>query len=84
MCSPPLAPEPWGVTNGSDLLLTVLMFVFFLVSLAPYIAVAVRPLHDVNMSGWFYLLGLIPFIGGLILVVLMVLPAKPDGARFDR
>lgn len=38
----------------------------------PSIAVAVRRLHDVNRSGWFLLLGLIPLIGGLIILYWMV------------
>ncbi|WP_416907318.1 MAG: DUF805 domain-containing protein [Polymorphobacter sp.] len=33
----------------------------------PSLAVQVRRLHDQEKSGWFILIGLIPFIGGLIL-----------------
>lgn len=35
----------------------------------PSLAVAVRRLHDINKSGWFYLVGLIPLVGGIILLV---------------
>ena len=35
-------------------------------------AVAVRRLHDVGKSGWFYLISLIPLIGGIWLFVLFV------------
>lgn len=38
-------------------------------TLVPGLAVAVRRLHDTNKSGWFYFIGLIPFIGGIILLV---------------
>jgi uncharacterized membrane protein YhaH (DUF805 family) len=34
----------------------------------PSIAVAVRRLHDINRSGWYYLLGLAPVIGPVILL----------------
>ena len=34
----------------------------------PGLAVAVRRLHDLNKSGWWYFLGIIPVIGGLILL----------------
>lgn len=35
----------------------------------PGLAVTVRRLHDTNRSGWMLLLGLIPFIGFIILLV---------------
>jgi uncharacterized membrane protein YhaH (DUF805 family) len=35
----------------------------------PSLAVGIRRLHDTNRSGWFYLLGLIPIVGGIILLV---------------
>ncbi len=37
--------------------------------LLPGLGVAVRRLHDINKSGWFILLGLIPIIGAIILLV---------------
>jgi hypothetical protein len=30
------------------------------------------------------LLGLIPFVGGIIVLILLVLPPKPEGAKYDR
>lgn len=38
----------------------------------PGLAVAVRRLHDIGKSGWWYLVGLLPVIGGLILLVWFV------------
>jgi uncharacterized membrane protein YhaH (DUF805 family) len=35
----------------------------------PYLAVAVRRLHDTNRSGWMYLIGLIPLVGIILLIV---------------
>ena len=40
--------------------------------LLPMLAVAVRRLHDTGRSGWFLLLGLIPLVGGIILLVFCV------------
>ena len=37
----------------------------------PGLAVAVRRLHDVGKSGWFFLIALIPIIGSIWLLVLM-------------
>jgi len=39
----------------------------------PGIAVQVRRFHDQGKSGWFVLLGLIPLVGGIILLVFMCL-----------
>ena len=35
----------------------------------PSLSLAVRRLHDVGKSGWWYLIGLITIIGGVILIV---------------
>ena len=46
------------------------------------LSVAVRRMHDTDKSGWLLLLGLIPFIGGIIVLVLLVLPGTPAPNRF--
>lgn len=51
----------------------VLLMVFFLGSMIPSIAVAVRRFHDQDRSGWMYLLSFIPYIGGIVVVVFMCL-----------
>jgi uncharacterized membrane protein YhaH (DUF805 family) len=38
--------------------------------IVPSIAATVRRLHDTNKTGWLVLLGLIPIVGGIILIVL--------------
>lgn len=70
--------------NGLGIFLSLLFLVFLLAHIIPSIALAVRRLHDANMSGFLYLLILIPFLGSLILLVFFVLPSNPAGARFDR
>lgn len=37
--------------------------------LVPSLAVAVRRLHDTNRSGWYYFIGVIPLVGGILLLV---------------
>ena len=49
------------------------LVVFWLAMIIPSIAVAVRRLHDTNKSGWMIFISLIPFIGGLILLVFMLI-----------
>lgn len=46
--------------------------IYILGVLVPSLAVAVRRLHDINKSGWFYLIVLIPIIGSIWLLVLFV------------
>ena len=45
---------------------------YSLAVLLPGLAVGVRRLHDTGRSGWHLLLGLIPCIGGIILLVFFV------------
>ncbi|MGP0224731.1 MULTISPECIES: DUF805 domain-containing protein [unclassified Paenarthrobacter] len=70
-------PGP-GATVG-----LILLLVFYLAVLVPSIALLVRRLHDGNFSGWLALLGLIPFVGGLAILVFALLPSNPAGQRFD-
>jgi uncharacterized membrane protein YhaH (DUF805 family) len=50
--------------------------------LVPMLAVTVRRLHDTNRSGWWILVALIPYAGGLVLTVLMCLPGTTGPNRF--
>jgi uncharacterized membrane protein YhaH (DUF805 family) len=66
-----------------------LLGIWFLAILIPSIAVAVRRLHDRDMSGWWYLgvivTGMIPvvgFIANIAFIVLMFLPGTPGPNRF--
>jgi uncharacterized membrane protein YhaH (DUF805 family) len=43
--------------------------IFSLGTLLPGLAVAVRRLHDLDRSGWWILLSLIPLVGAIILIV---------------
>ncbi len=57
----------------------ILGAVFALAVLLPGIAVAVRRLHDVDRSGWWYLLVLIPLIGALILIFAFFIHRGTEG-----
>ncbi len=41
----------------------------------PSLAVMVRRLHDLNASGWIALVVLVPYIGALLLIVILLIPA---------
>ena len=61
-----------------------LLFLYFLATILPNIGLGVRRLHDVSLSGWVILIGIVPFFGSLILFVLSLLASNPSGQRFDR
>lgn len=54
-----------------DLAITggLLYIIFALATLVPCLAVAVRRLHDTDRSGWWYLIGLVPVVGAIVLIV---------------
>ncbi len=50
--------------------------------LLPGLAAGSRRLHDTGKSGWFQLIGLIPFIGTLIVIYLMAQPGEPAANQY--
>ena len=40
----------------------ILQILFVLAVLIPFVAVAIRRLHDTNRSGWWFLIGFVPLI----------------------
>lgn len=47
----------------------IIGWLILLATVVPSIAVGVRRLHDINKSGWFMLLSLIPIVGSIILII---------------
>jgi uncharacterized membrane protein YhaH (DUF805 family) len=60
----------------------ILMVLYALGTIVPSLAVAWRRMQDTGRNGLFILLGLIPFVGGLILLVFMLLPGTPGPNEF--
>jgi uncharacterized membrane protein YhaH (DUF805 family) len=73
-----------AVPTALGAVLLFVLGVYFLAQIVPGIAIGVRRLHDANLSGLLYLLTFIPSVGGLIVLILHVLPSNPAGRRFDR
>ena len=57
----------------------VLYAIYGLALIVPSIAVTVRRLHDTDKSGWWILIALVPFVGGLILLVFLCIDSTPRG-----
>ena len=65
--------------NSSGGIITLLAMLALLV---PSLAVAVRRLHDTDRSGWWLLIGLLPLVGGIVLIVFYCLDGTKGPNRF--
>lgn len=61
----------------------IVLILFALALAVPTISLAVRRLHDANLSGWLYLLSFIPLINYFTWAVFGMLSTNPAGARYD-
>ena len=55
---------------------STLSLLYSLAIVLPGLAVTVRRLHDTGRSGWWILISLIPFVGGIILLIFMILESN--------
>ena len=74
--------ETSAVPTAGTQMLSGLIGVFTLVLFIPNLAVSVRRLHDTDRSGWWLLIGIVPFIGLVVLLIFMVLDSTPGTNRF--
>lgn len=59
-----------------------LSLLYGLATLVPVIAAAVRRLHDMDKSGWWLLVGLIPLVGLIFLIWMSVMPGSEDENQY--
>lgn len=57
-------------------------WLYSLAVLLPSLAVSARRLHDIDKSGWWFLLILIPLVGIIILIIWWAKPSQPGANRF--
>lgn len=67
---------------ASNVLGTLLLVVVFLGAVVPTLAAGSRRLHDTGKSGWLQLIVIVPFLGGIALLVLLALDGNPDSNRY--
>jgi len=67
--------DPYAASSGGPVtwLIFAVLGLYSLIVLIPSIAVQVRRFHDQDKSGWFVLINFVPYIGGLIVLVFMLL-----------
>jgi len=80
-----VSAETGAMTIGPGGWLGITLYsVWGLAVIIPTLALIWRRLHDTNRSGAFFFLVFIPLIGGIILLIFVLLPSDPAGARFDQ
>ena len=55
---------------------------YSLAALIPAWAVFTRRMHDIGKSGWYYLIGLIPLVGGIILLIWLASDSQPGANAY--
>ncbi len=71
-----------GVIEGVVGTAGILVTIYSLGVLVPSVGVAIRRLHDTDRSGWWLLIGLVPVIGGLVLLYFLVLDSNSAENQF--
>ena len=69
-------------TFSSSSNIGLLSGIYSLAVLIPTLAVTVRRLHDIDRTGWWILIGLVPLIGGIVLLVFALLGSTPGSTRY--
>lgn len=83
------APQTFTTTDPSGILkeyfshgANIIYSIWDLILIIPGLAITVRRLHDINKSGFWILLELIPVIGSIIIFIFTLLPAVNDGNNY--
>ena len=66
----------------AELGIGLLSGLYSLAVLIPSLAVTVRRLHDTDRSGWWLLIGLVPLLGGIVLLVFMLLDSMAGDNQY--
>ena len=56
--------------------------IFSLAILLPHIGLFIRRLHDIDFSGWWFLIGAIPLIGAIALLIFACIPGTAGENKY--
>jgi uncharacterized membrane protein YhaH (DUF805 family) len=73
---------PMNSSGGTVALFVIDIIVFIYLDLV-LLALLVRRLHDIDKSGWWVFIGLVPFVGPIVLFVFTVLAGTPEPNRYQ-
>tara|TARA_R110002110_G_scaffold65206_1_gene179866 strand:+ start:14626 stop:14991 length:366 start_codon:yes stop_codon:yes gene_type:complete len=74
--------SPGGDSVGPGFLISLLGIILFCLIFWAGIVMAIKRFRDIDKSGWFCLLLLIPLIGLVVFVALLFIPGTPDKNKF--
>ncbi|CAM3272457.1 DUF805 domain-containing protein [Vagococcus fessus] len=70
--------EQNGLSSPIVNIIYIALSIYVLAALIPSITITVRRFHDINKTGWLFLIHFIPFIGTLIVLIMMGFPSNPN------
>ncbi|MGF7480665.1 DUF805 domain-containing protein [Providencia sp. SP181] len=77
-----ISMDSYTVEIGSiGYIASIILVIYSLGIIVPSIAVTIKHLHDIDKSGWWYLISFVPF-GGIVLFVFSILDGTPSNNRF--
>ena len=56
--------------------------IYNLAVLLPSLGVLFRRLHDIGKSGWWWLIGIVPFVGWIVIIVFCCLDSQPGENQY--
>jgi uncharacterized membrane protein YhaH (DUF805 family) len=73
-----------GLSLGrADFMVSAILSLIFFTIILPTLAITWRRLHDTNRGGQYFLFGLVPLVGTVVLIVYLASETNPAGVRFD-
>jgi D-xylose transport system ATP-binding protein len=71
-----------AISLASPTLGSILYLLYVLAVFVPSLGVAIRRLHDIDRSGWWILIALVPFIGLFVLLYFYATPGTPTANSY--
>lgn len=73
--------EPYTPLSGFSVISLVFAIILTIAIIVPSLAVTWRRLHDAGFSGALFFLSFIPYLGSFIVLILTILPTKPEARK---
>ncbi len=70
--------------TGNEGLSNYVSLIWTIITIWPCLGLQARRLQDINKSPWLLLIGLIPFLGSIILLVFYLMPSVNEGNKYNK